>query len=418
MSEEKLQQYDEDTIVEAKESPTEEYSGTGRVQIQELIRRAKEVQRRLRTSVFAPDEAKKLEIRFTITEAAKLVGRSKEAIRKAEREGRLDQPELNSLNRRTGYTVDDLQKMRTVFGTLPNRSDEDEPLVLAIQSFKGGVGKTTGTCHLANYLAIQGYRILVIDADPQASTTTTFGLYPDSLDSNQTLAEYLQYDTNEIGSAIQNTYWPNIDIIASNLNLYHTEYMLSAQMANKNVGSEALTRLKGGIDNVKHQYDVVLIDAPPALGMISLNVLSATNALIVPTPPGMYDFDSTVTFLTMMDDVLETLESLLGYTIDYKFVKTVITKVNESKSAHVSVAAMIKHIFENFSFETLVKDSAEVDNASTRLKTIYELDKAITSSKVHNRAKNYFDAFNAEVELLIRKTWPSHKQSLRDKGLL
>jgi chromosome partitioning protein len=418
MSEEKLQQYDEDTIVEVEEGPADEYSGTGRVQIQELIRRAKDVQSRLRTSVFAPDEAKRLEIRFTITEAAKLVGRSKEAIRKAEREGRLVQPEVNALNRRTGYTVNDLQEMRTVFGTLPYRSEEDEPLILAIQSFKGGVGKTTGTCHLSNYLAIKGYRILVIDTDPQASTTTTFGLYPDMLSRNETLSTFFEYDTNEIENAIQKTYWPNIDIIPSNLNLYSSEYVLSAQMGNVNVGKGALVRLKGGIDKVKHNYDIVLIDAPPALGMISLNVLSATNALVVPTPPGMYDFDSTVTFLTMMDDVLLTLEELLGRQIDYKFVKTVITKVNESKSAHVSVAAMIKHIFENYCFETLVKDSAEVDNASTRLKTIYELDKPITSSKVHNRAKNYFDAFNGEVELLIRKTWPSHKQALRDKGLL
>ena len=418
MSEENQQQYDEDTIVEAEAAPTEEYSGTGRVQIQELLRRSKDVQRRLRASVFAPDEEKRLEIRFTITEAAKLVGRSKEAIRKAEREGRLDPPVLNALNRRTGYTVNDLQKMRTVFGTLPYRSDEDEPLVLAIQSFKGGVGKTTGTCHLSNYLAIQGYRVLVMDTDPQASTTTTFGLYPDTLSANETLSSFLEYDTHEISSVIRKTYWPNIDIIPSNLNLYHSEYVLSAQMANKSVGKEALARLRGGIDKVKHNYDIVLIDAPPALGMISLNVLSATNALIVPTPPGMYDFDSTVTFLTMMDDVLETLEELSGRTIDYKFVKTVITKVNEAKSAHVSVAAMIKHIFENYSFDTLVKDSEEVDNASTRLKTIYELDKPITSSKVHNRARNYFDAFNGEVELLMRKTWPSHKQALRDKGLL
>ncbi len=395
-----------------------EDAGTGRIQIQELIRRAKTVQRKLRASVFSPNEEKQLKIRFNITTAAGLVSRSKEAIRKAEREGRLSPPALDENNRRIGYRLEDIQAMRKTFGTLPWRSDDDEPIILAIQSFKGGSGKSTGTCHLADYLAIAGYRILVIDCDPQASMTTTFGLYPDNLEQSETLGPYLQFDTNTVTDVIKHTYWPNIDIIPSSLYLYNSEYLLAAQMGNRSVGASALLRLKQGIDSVKDSYDIILIDAPPALGMISLNVLSAANALVIPTPPGMYDYDSTVTFLDMMDEVLEMLEKMTGRSIDYKFVKTVITKINEGKSAHTAVAVMIKNIFENYCFNTLVKDSAEVDNASTRLMTIYELEKPITSLKVHRRAKTYFDAFNKEVEILIRKTWPSHKQKLRDEGIL
>ena len=69
--------------------------------------------------------------------------------------------------------------MREVFGTLPHRASSDPAMVLAIQNFKGGVGKSTMVCHLAQYLALEGYRFCFIDCDSQASTTSMFGLNPD-----------------------------------------------------------------------------------------------------------------------------------------------------------------------------------------------------------------------------------------------
>ena len=68
--------------------------------------------------------------------------------------------------------------MRELFGTLPHRADTDEPIILSVQNFKGGVGKSTVATHLAHYLALQGYRICVLDCDPQATTTSLFGLNP------------------------------------------------------------------------------------------------------------------------------------------------------------------------------------------------------------------------------------------------
>ena len=393
-------------------------SGTGITQIEDLIQRSETIINQLRASVFAPNDTKQLDIRFTISEASKLVGRSKEAIRKAEREGRLPEPIKNDNNRRIGYTMNDLQQMRELFGTLPWRSDDDDSIVLAVQSFKGGVGKTTGTCHLSNYLAIQGYRVLLIDTDSQGSSTTTFGFNPDlDLDADETLFPFFTFEENDgLEYAVHKTYWPNIDIIPANLYLYQAEYMLAATAHQH--GVTAITRLGKGIASIRNNYDVILIDAPPALGMIPMNVLAAADALIIPIPPGMYDFSSTVTFLRMMAENLAVLEEKTRQQIDYKFVKAAITKMDEGKSAHTAITKMIKEVYGPCVLDTVVKDSAEVDNACSRLKTIYELDKPITSRKVHNRAKTYFDAFNKEVEILIRKTWPSHHAALRDLGIM
>ena len=110
--------------------------------------------------------------RFSITRTAELVGRSGAAIREAEKDGRLPSVERTASGRRVGYTLTEVNQMRSVFGTRPWRDEHDPLAVIAVQNFKGGVGKSTVSTHLAQYLAIQGYRVCLIDCDSQGSSTT------------------------------------------------------------------------------------------------------------------------------------------------------------------------------------------------------------------------------------------------------
>lgn len=148
--------------------------------LSQLSRSASHVIERLRERVFAPERRKQLELRFNVRSASEMVGRTEKAIRTAEADGRLPEPEKDpDTGRRNGYSLSDINQMREVFGTLPHRAPEDPPLILAIQNFKGGVGKSTVVTHLAQYFALKGYRVCVIDCDSQASTTAIFGLNPD-----------------------------------------------------------------------------------------------------------------------------------------------------------------------------------------------------------------------------------------------
>ena len=144
----------------------------GLQEIREIEERSYTIIERLREKVFAPDKRKQLKIRFSVSEAAEMVGRTAAAIRDAEKSGRLPSPELNEKGRRVGYRLEDVNRMRAEFGTQPWRGPGDEPVILAIQNFKGGVGKSTIACHTGQYLALQGYRVCVIDCDSQGSTTT------------------------------------------------------------------------------------------------------------------------------------------------------------------------------------------------------------------------------------------------------
>ncbi|KHA54020.1 AAA family ATPase [Sulfitobacter geojensis] len=384
-----------------------------------LSDRASTVIERLRERVYAPGIAKSLDLRFNVRKAAEMVGRSDKLIRDAEADGRLPAPEKDAdTGRRTGYSLAQVNTMREVFGTLPHRSPEDPAMVLAVQNFKGGVGKSTMVCHLAQFLALKGYRVCVIDCDSQASTTSMFGLNPDvDVDEDDdTLYPFFRHGgPSSLHYALRATYWPGIALIPANLGLYDAEYEFAARMARDS--SFVLDRLRDGIESIKGNFDVILMDPPPALGMLSLSVLRAANALVIPAPPNNIDFGSTAHFLKMMGATLEEL-ARAGGARDYSFVKILATKMNDGKSAHVAIKRMMEAVFPMDMLSAVLKDSAEIDNAAANLSTVYELTGAGTRTETHKRCRAYLDAVNSEIELLIRKTWPSHHSALRKEGLL
>lgn len=384
-----------------------------------LSTRANTVIDRLRDRVFAPGAAKTLDLRFNVRTAAQMVGRSDTLIREAENEGRLPAPEKDSnTGRRTGYTLHDVNNMRQVFGTLPHRDPDDEALVLAVQNFKGGVGKSTLVTHVGQYLALHGYRVCVIDCDSQASTTSIFGLNPDvDIDEEEeTLYPFFRHGgPQDLRYALRATYWPGIALIAANLGLYDAEYELAGRMARES--GFVIDRLRDGINSIRDHFDVILLDPPPALGMISLSVLRAADAILVPTPPNNVDFGSTVHFLKMMHSTLTELEQV-GGAHAYKFVKVVATKMNDGKSAHVAIKRMMDAVFAGDMLGSVLKDSAEIDNATANLQTVYEITGASARTETHKRCRAYLDAIGRDVEILMRKTWPSQRDALAREGLL
>lgn len=384
--------------------------------IREIETRSYQVIERLRENVFAPDKIKSLKVRFSISQAAKMIGRTPTAIREAEKAGRLALPEKNEKGRRMGYSLEQVNAMRHEFGTLPWRDPStDEVITLAIQNFKGGVGKSTVTAHTAQYLALQGYRVCVIDCDPQGSTTSLFGINPDyDLEEDDILSPYLLGERSDLKYALRDTYWDQLKIIPSNLSLYTVEYQLAARLPSNPL---MLDRLRMGIETIKDDFDIVIIDPPPALGMIPLSVLRAANALVVPVRPATIDFGSTAHFFTMLVEALESL-GRHGLKAHYKFMKVLANDMDEGKSAHTEITKMMQHVYGTHMLNTVMKDSAEIDNAGGRLMTVFELEGPMTSRTTHMRAKAYLNGINSEIELLMRKTWPSHREALRKEGLI
>ena len=144
-----------------------------------LHAKAMTILRRIRDGALDPETGQKRGPTFPISKAAALVGRTASAIREAERDGRLPSRGRTSSGHRVQYNLEELDHMRSVFGTRPWRSPDDVPAVISVSNFKGGVGKSTLALHLSQHFAIRGYRVLLVDCDSQASTTMMFGYRPD-----------------------------------------------------------------------------------------------------------------------------------------------------------------------------------------------------------------------------------------------
>lgn len=384
--------------------------------VAQLARRASAVVASLRDAARAARSGPKREPTFSIGEAAALVGRTPAAIRDAEKDGRLPPPPRTETNRRVGYTLAQVNDMRGVFGTRPWRAPDDPCAVIAVQNFKGGVGKSTLSVHLAQYLAIQGYRVALIDCDSQGSATTLFGYVPDlDLTEEDTLYPFLRHDDmRSLDYALRETHFDGLKLIPANLRLFQSEYELAARMARG--GGRLLDRLAQGIASIADQFDVVILDPPPALGAISLSVLRAANALIVPAPPTVMDFASTAAFLAMLDETLEELASR-NLAPELNFLRVVASKVDENKSMQKELLALMRQVFGLAMIRTPMKDSAEIDNVTARLMTVYEVDNPMTSKAVRDRCLTYLNGVNEEILVDVRATWPSHAARLRKEGL-
>jgi len=376
--------------------------------IGQLAEAGEQMIERLRRTAFLPGKQKELHVRLGIAEAADLLGCSTNRIRMAEQDGRLPTPPESESGRRLGYDIPALLNMRQVLGASPRRNPEDPPAIITVQNFKGGVGKSTVTTHLAHYLAISGYRVLVVDCDSQATTTTLFGFNPHfAIRREETLYPYLSIEPTEetLHYAVKPTCWPNVDIIPSNLQMFDVEYELAA--AGSRGGGTLVSRfrkLKQGLLELAEAYDVVLLDPPPALGTISLAVMQAANALLVPLAATTPDYCSTVQFLSMMSQVIQQLQDS-GIEVEFDFCRLLCSKFSANDPSHAMIRGIMEKSFGAALLPVPIMESVEISHAALRMMTVYELDKPIGTPKTHKRCRSNIDEAMGQVEQLVRRRW-------------
>jgi chromosome partitioning protein len=144
--------------------------------------------------------------------------------------------------------------------------------IISVASQKGGVGKTTTTISLASCLAQESRRVLIIDIDPQGNASSGLGV--NGNDQAHTTYEVL-IGTSELGQAIVPTALANLDIVSTGQRLSGAEVELVGMMARE-------TRLKNALASLREEYEYVLIDTPPSLGLLTVNALTASDSVLIP----------------------------------------------------------------------------------------------------------------------------------------
>jgi chromosome partitioning protein len=364
-----------------------------------------------RESLFPPDAAKSMR-KFTSGEAAALLGVNDSYLRKLSLDGKGPQPELTSGNRRL-YSAADLQALRILLEKtarkpgdyLPGRRDGDHMQIIGVMNFKGGSGKTTTSAHLAQWLALHGYRVLGIDLDPQASFTALHGVQPEfDLIDGGTLYDAIKYDSPApIQDVIRKTYIPNLDIIPGNLELMEFEHETPRALAQQQAGL-FFFRVKDALKAVDDDYDVVVIDCPPQLGFLTMSALSAATGVLVTIHPEMLDVMSMSQFLRMTADLMDVIADS-GADMTHDWMRYVLTRYEPADAPQNRIVAFLRTMYgENVLNAPMLKSTAISDAGLTK-QTLYEVERSAFTRSTYDRAIESLNAVNEEIADLIQQTW-------------
>jgi chromosome partitioning protein len=367
-----------------------------------------------RRKLFPPASQKTLRS-FSSGEAAKLIGINDGYLRQLSLDGKGPRPETSPTGRRS-YSCEDIQGLRAFLDEggkagrryLPHRRAGERLQVISVANFKGGSGKTTTAAHLAQYLALHGYRVLAIDLDPQASLSALHGYQPEfDIGENETLYGAIRYDGDrrELKDIIRHTYIPGLDIVPGNIELMEFEHESPKALAEKNSGDALFfARVARAIGSVEKDYDIVVMDCPPQLGFLTLSALCAATALLITVHPQMLDLMSMCQFLIMTSDLLAVVAKA-GGNMEYDWMRYLVTRFEASDGPQTQMVAFMRSMFgERVLTSPMVKSTAISDAGITK-QTLYEVPREQFTRATYDRAIEALNAVNGEVEALILSAW-------------
>lgn len=246
--------------------------------------------------------------------------------------------------------------------------------IIAVANQKGGVGKTTTTVNLAASIAKRGYKVLIVDIDPQGNATSGLGIEKSAI-------EYDVYnvliDEIPIASAIKKTTSKNLDIVPATINLAGAETELISMMARE-------TRLKGAIDDLGDTYDFVFIDCPPSLGQLSINAFTASQSILIPVQSEYYAMEGLSQLLNTVRLVQKHFNKDLGVE------GVLLTMLDARTNLGADVVQQVREYFGDRVYKTIIP-------RITKLAEAPSYGQAITEYAPNSRGAKVYDDLAKEV---------------------
>lgn len=368
---------------------------------------------------------------FKLSEVADIFNVTDTTIRNLVKEDPYFPQGVVSNSNRRSFSVTDIHSIRNYFvEKKPEKYDRFNKFrerelceVVSICNFKGGVSKTTTAVHLAQYCSLRGYRVCLVDLDPQGSSTSLFHYVPNlDFTEDETLVPFLlrkspnrqdDFSPEDLSYCIVDTNWgENLRLIPANVSLSVVEAQLPA-MQHQLRDFLFWRELSEGLETIKHAFDLIVIDYPPNLGYLSMNAIYASNGLIVPSPPNMLDFASASSFYQNLADITEFVEETEGRSLDLDFVQVLPTRCpiandgivdREDVKQVTQSSTIINYMMDAFGdhlFHTMMLNSEAIRNATKEFKTVYEMEDWTVARQTVRRCLDSMNSLNSEIERLV-----------------
>ena len=284
---------------------------------------------------------------LTVSQAADVLGVTPDTLRRMERRG--DGGASRRAGNRRLYTQEDIDRLREILGGKKRKGTT----TIALVNQKGGVGKTTITINLAGALAMNGYRVLIVDFDPQANCS--FGLDVLWNDIDSSIADVIGFEATgstrtlaEVVRAV--SYHPNMQLAPSHLNLAAAEMMLHNALGRE-------MKLDKALESVRNDFDFVLIDAPPSLGLLSINAMVASDAILIPID-GAFSLEGVRQLLNTRKGCAELSRHPIHV------LGGVLNRQRLTTANATAIIEMSTSIFGRRMFQTIIPERTAVDGST------------------------------------------------------
>jgi cellulose biosynthesis protein BcsQ len=407
----------------------------------------------IRRQTFSPANEKVLR-RFSSWEVAELIFQVNQNTfrgRLAAEPG-LPAGEIEEDGRQRWFSLDEINELRRKMkvnrkSLMPHRPKGKRAMRVAVSNFKGGAGKSTVALHFAHAAALDGYRVLAIDFDPQATLSHSMGLSDVSEEHTVwgIMARDLIRETDRMNRAVQGaesgrrvaerrlpasisetglgelrvtdfikpTCWSTIDLVPSCANAAFVEFA-SAQYRHLNPDWSFFAAVSRWLDALPDDaYDLVIFDCPPAIGYQSMNAVFAADMLYIPSGPGYWEYDSTTSFIGQL---AEALADLADFSSDFPAGKSrlpktfldirfLLTRFEPGNDLHRAMREAFGKVFGDRMTEHPIDHTRAVEQSGRFLSSVYEIDYRDMTRETWRRARASFDRAYLEFRGHMHAAW-------------
>lgn len=408
----------------------------------------------IRRQTFSPELEKTLR-RFSSWEVAELIFKVNQSTFRGRlaADPTLPTGEVEEDGRQRWFSLDEINELRRRMKInrktlMPHRPAGKRAIRAAVANFKGGAGKSTVALHFAHAAALDGYRVLCVDFDPQATLShsmgqsdvaedhTVWGIMardlvretdrmnhaPQAAESGTALPQRrLPASIRDLGLGdlrvadfIKPTSWPTIDLIPSCANAAFVEFA-SAQYRHLNPEWSFFAAVSRYLDQIADDaYDLIIFDCPPAIGYQSMNAVFAADMLYIPSGPGYWEYDSTTSFIGQLAEALEDLAAGFEGTFPagkitlpkaFYDIRFLLTRYEPGNELHRAMFDAFKKVFGDNVAEHPIEMTRAVEQSGRFLSSVYEIDYRDMTRETWRRARATFDQGYDEFKQAIIGAW-------------